>query len=669
MKFAAIIPCALLLFGVVIGADMVEHSIQIISPNKNHSFVLEIDELKTVLEADAIKDRDVVVISIAGAFRQGKSFLLNFFLKYLEAQYKKHDVLDWLGENKENSTLSGFEWASGRKRKTVGIWMWSEIYTHDFENGEKVAIILLDTQGIFDDQTSVKECTTIFVLSTMISSIQCYNLMQNIGEDDLQHLQLFTEYGKVALQHTNTKQFQKLLFIVRDWPYPEDTYYGWRQEIIDEILDGNDEQTDDMQQLRKEIRSSFDEIGAFLMPHPGMTVARKKNFNGSLKQIDPEFLKFAKELSQDLFAPENLLIKNINGQNVRARDLVHYLREYTNLFNNNTLPEPQPMYEGKAKLHNEKICFELKEQFKNRVLVQINNANSTLSNGILPGVQDFLKQFDSRKMGDVDVSGVMRDQFENALYDFLSMVNQAFETHNDSINEYNNFMTKSINGIETYFKQNKLKDIHELAKENSKSQKSANEHNEKLSVELIDTIKQSVGVALDTFGRILDENEFGNVTNKIERAAIQDFDLKKIDDGEVAVREKLIQKVDVIHSELLNIVHAYNRYLKQYNHSMEEYIEKSSSYLKRDELIELHRDTKKQSIDKFEAASLGNYEDISTVLQRKLDKEIECQNLINSLVKNAGEEWLVEIKRPAAAWGDEELNEKFKSWKETIFRS
>ncbi|XP_031639305.1 atlastin-like [Contarinia nasturtii] len=565
MKFAAIIPCALLLFGVVIGADMVEHSIQIISPNKNHSFVLEIDELKTVLEADAIKDRDVVVISIAGAFRQGKSFLLNFFLKYLEAQYKKHDVLDWLGENEENSTLSGFEWASGRKRKTVGIWMWSEIYTHDFENGEKVAIILLDTQGIFDDQTSVKECTTIFALSTMISSIQCYNLMQNIGEDDLQHLQLFTEYGKVALQHTNTKQFQKLLFIVRDWPYPEDTYYGWRQEIIDEILDGNDEQTDDMQQLRKEIRSSFDEIGAFLMPHPGMTVARKKNFNGSLKQIDPEFLKFAKELSQDLFAPENLLIKMINGQNVRARDLVHYLREYTNLFNNNTLPEPQPMYEatakvnnlilandcvrnysdfmekqlinldpyfksdklmelhkrakidaitkfkntlklgsdnainfqqnemeenienhfisfqrkneekrnifiGKAKLHNEKICFELKEQFKNRVLVQINNANSTLNNGILPGVQDFLKQFDSRKMGDVDVSGVMRDQFENVLYDFLSMLNQAFETHNDSINEYNNFMTKSINGIETYFKQNKLKDIHELAKENSKSQ-------------------------------------------------------------------------------------------------------------------------------------------------------------------------------------------------------
>lgn len=59
--------------------------IQIISP-VNHTFLLELNELKQILEADAIKDRYVVVVSIAGAFRQGKSFLLNFYIRYLEAQ-------------------------------------------------------------------------------------------------------------------------------------------------------------------------------------------------------------------------------------------------------------------------------------------------------------------------------------------------------------------------------------------------------------------------------------------------------------------------------------------------------------------------------------------------------------------------------------------------------
>lgn len=60
-------------------------AIQIITTN-DHVFNLELDEIKRILENDSIKDRNVVVVSIAGAFRQGKSFLLNFFIKYLFAQ-------------------------------------------------------------------------------------------------------------------------------------------------------------------------------------------------------------------------------------------------------------------------------------------------------------------------------------------------------------------------------------------------------------------------------------------------------------------------------------------------------------------------------------------------------------------------------------------------------
>lgn len=63
-------------------------AIQIITP-VNHEFQLQEADLKKILGADAIKDRQCVVISIAGAFRKGKSFLLNFFLRYLHAQVKK----------------------------------------------------------------------------------------------------------------------------------------------------------------------------------------------------------------------------------------------------------------------------------------------------------------------------------------------------------------------------------------------------------------------------------------------------------------------------------------------------------------------------------------------------------------------------------------------------
>lgn len=68
--------------------------------------------------------------------------------------------------------------------------MWSEVFKATLDNGEKVAIVLLDTQGTFDSESTVKDCATVFALSTMLSSIQIYNLSQNIQEDDLQHLQV-----------------------------------------------------------------------------------------------------------------------------------------------------------------------------------------------------------------------------------------------------------------------------------------------------------------------------------------------------------------------------------------------------------------------------------------------------------------------------------------------
>lgn len=166
--------------------------------------------------------------------------------------------------------------------------------------------------------------------------------MQNIREDDVQHLELFTEYGRLALEQSNEKPFQKLLFIVRDWPYAFETAYGWDgYKVIDDFLLENDDQTPEMRALRARIKTSFEKIQAFLMPHPGFTVAQGNNFTGSLQDVSSDFMKYIKELVPALFAPENLIVKRINGGKVRARDFIQYLETYTNIFNGDTLPEPK----------------------------------------------------------------------------------------------------------------------------------------------------------------------------------------------------------------------------------------------------------------------------------------------------------------------------------------
>lgn len=65
-------------------------AIQIIEQIEDHSFSPKnIAAIERILNSDNIRDRHVVIVSIAGAFRQGKSFLLNFYLQYMNARVSK----------------------------------------------------------------------------------------------------------------------------------------------------------------------------------------------------------------------------------------------------------------------------------------------------------------------------------------------------------------------------------------------------------------------------------------------------------------------------------------------------------------------------------------------------------------------------------------------------
>ena len=45
-------------------------------------------------------------------------------------------------------------------------------------------------------------------------------------EDDLQHLQFFTHYGRLVEQEQGGKGCQKLFILVRDWQFPYERQFG-----------------------------------------------------------------------------------------------------------------------------------------------------------------------------------------------------------------------------------------------------------------------------------------------------------------------------------------------------------------------------------------------------------------------------------------------------------
>lgn len=69
------------------GTILTAEAVQIVKVNEEaHTFRLSENDLTGIIHQDNVKNRDVVIVSVAGAFRKGKSFLLDFFLRYLYAR-------------------------------------------------------------------------------------------------------------------------------------------------------------------------------------------------------------------------------------------------------------------------------------------------------------------------------------------------------------------------------------------------------------------------------------------------------------------------------------------------------------------------------------------------------------------------------------------------------
>uniref|UniRef100_A0A8C1U9Q7 Atlastin GTPase 2 n=1 Tax=Cyprinus carpio TaxID=7962 RepID=A0A8C1U9Q7_CYPCA len=401
----------------------------VVAKEDDHKFELDAAALEKILMQEHLKDLNVVVVSVAGAFRKGKSFLLDFMLRYM------HNP-SWMGGDDE--PLTGFSWRGGCERETTGIQAWSEVFVVEKEDGTKVAVLLVDTQGAFDSQSTIKDCATVFALSTMTSSVQVYNLSQNIQEDDLQHLQLFTEYGRLAMEEIYEKPFQKLLFLIRDWCYPYEHDYGLKggNRFLDRRLQVKQNQHEELQNVRKHIHSCFSSIGCFLLPHPGLKVATNPHFDGRLRDIDDEFKKQLQKLVPLLLAPENLVEKEIGGAKVTCRDLLEYFKAYIKIYQGEELPHPKSMLQATAEANNLTAVAGAKDTY-NRTMEQVCGGDKPY---IAPvDLQRYHEEFKKtsvhqfcavKKMGGLEFSQRYQQQLETE----LDEVYTNFVKHNESKN-------------------------------------------------------------------------------------------------------------------------------------------------------------------------------------------------------------------------------------------
>lgn len=338
----------------------------------------------------------ISVVSVMGAYRTGKSFLLDLFIRYLYATtdtpqedqvprekgdfkppawLKQHGPLSELdavtrdtsgsgsieGEQKATTPLGGFNWRGGASRCTEGMWIWSEpfvrttmvterVSTNDDEEvvrrrKVRVGVLLMDTQGAFDSETTKQQSAALFGMTTAISSKQIYNIQGRLGSDTLEHLHYFAEMAVSAIRQGTfdgeTRQdapFQHLEFLVRDWSNFDDETFDdakIREQYsvgpINGLTRWTEKHCEAQGRLHKDqhmgpdikerntvamLEQMFQHIGLCLLPNPGLKVAesRKRKWNGDIVDIDEDFLRSVDSYCNQLFSSVN--IQGILGQDL-----------------------------------------------------------------------------------------------------------------------------------------------------------------------------------------------------------------------------------------------------------------------------------------------------------------------------------------------------------------
>ncbi|KAI6234639.1 GB1/RHD3-type G domain-containing protein [Aphelenchoides fujianensis] len=282
--------------------------------------------------------------------------------KYSQKEFHSKTELEWLHEE---SLLEGFHWRSGAKRDTVGIWLWGEPILIDGANGERYAVVLMDTQGTFDPSASgYPASAAVFALSTLLSSVQCFNITDTINDETLMPFQFFTEYGKLAAAEAADlgTPFQHLYFIIRDFKTSE-AHPDFGQEagelFLDQMLRTNDQQPAETREIRELLTDCFENCSCFLLPHPGQKVAEAEFFPRA--HIKPQFREEVKIMVQTLLSPRALVPKVVNGRDVTCKKLVEVIKEYAKIFDSHTFPQPRNVLNANVQL----ISTEYMQEAKN----------------------------------------------------------------------------------------------------------------------------------------------------------------------------------------------------------------------------------------------------------------------------------------------------------------
>lgn len=310
--------------------------IQLIKINDYNQFETTIEGSEFL---NSLKNKQLSIVSIAGPYRSGKSFLANLIM----------------------NSMSGFKTGSTVNPCTKGIWVWGRPIRLDEKEGkegkDETYMIIIDSEGLgsIDKDRELNIDLKIFTLCVLISSIIIYNTKNSITEDRIEELSLaanminrikFTykehEQAKEAKENKENQllfdSFPKLIWVLRDFSL--DLKDMTPNDYLEKALNISTyltEEESSKRQSRETIKRTFKERECLVLVAPSSDLKTIKNLEHEKKEnIRKEFLLQVTEFIVKL--KKERKIKSINGETIDGILLLGLIMEYVESLNNNQVP-------------------------------------------------------------------------------------------------------------------------------------------------------------------------------------------------------------------------------------------------------------------------------------------------------------------------------------------
>ncbi|XP_055350859.1 atlastin-2-like [Paramacrobiotus metropolitanus] len=296
---------------------------------------------------DDIKNMPISLTGIVGRFREGKSTLYNIMHRCLVQMEQNPDsfpdVNDYLFEAAvPNANL--FKMSPNSHGCTQGIWITNDPYIIRSSDGTMIAVFLLDTQGLCDNESKDSLDSALFLLTSMICSCTIYNIMRVMGSDSLKTLAVFSKLAsKIRNSFYTGKErvFQDLVILTRD-AMLGDVQPGWKDgdmQLQQNLQKQKQKNVDTIKQVTKAFRT----LRGFLMPKLAAD-PDEQSFTITPQSVFPEFQKHIALFLQEVLGSKLAPFQR-RGDTYTCQEFAGFFKSITELFESDSIPRAENMLE------------------------------------------------------------------------------------------------------------------------------------------------------------------------------------------------------------------------------------------------------------------------------------------------------------------------------------